>query len=84
MGTHQGMALLATTDGITAVKTGQWVENRREVRSVTLQVFDDINLAATGVIAIRRREPGAWRRCRRYRTQCAGAWARGNDRTLRA
>ena len=45
--------MLASTDGIVPVKAGQWVENRREVRSLTLQAFDDVNLAASGVVAIK-------------------------------
>jgi murein L,D-transpeptidase YcbB/YkuD len=43
--------VLASTDGVREVRQGQWVENRREVLSLVLQVWDDVNINATGVVA---------------------------------
>jgi hypothetical protein len=46
------MHLLASTDGVQEVRTGQWVENRWEVLSVVVQVWDDVNVSASGEVAI--------------------------------
>jgi hypothetical protein len=45
------LPVLASSDGIADVVKGQWVENRRELLSVTLQVTDDINISASGDVA---------------------------------
>jgi hypothetical protein len=35
------------------VRKGQWVENRHEVLSVVVQVWDaDVNISASGVVAV--------------------------------
>jgi hypothetical protein len=46
------MQILASIDGVQSVTQGQWVENRHEVISVVLQVWDDVNISATGDVAV--------------------------------
>jgi hypothetical protein len=45
-------AVLASTDGIAGIRHGQWVEDRRNLLAVVVQIFDDVNLSATGMVAI--------------------------------
>ncbi|MEI6160088.1 MAG: tripartite tricarboxylate transporter substrate-binding protein, partial [Roseococcus sp.] len=47
------LPVLASSDGIADVVKGQWVENRRDLLSVTLQVTDDINISASGDVAVK-------------------------------
>jgi hypothetical protein len=45
--------MLGSTDGIVSVRHGQWVEDRRDVRSVTIRLVDDLNISASGALAVR-------------------------------
>ncbi|MBM3376425.1 MAG: hypothetical protein FJY35_10075, partial [Betaproteobacteria bacterium] len=47
------LPLLASTQGLQDVAQGQWVENRRELVSVTLQIVQDIDIAALGNVTIK-------------------------------
>ena len=48
-----GLSTLASTDGVADVRKGQWVEDRRDLLSVTLQITDDLNISAAGVVAVK-------------------------------
>ncbi|MFM1856240.1 MAG: hypothetical protein RLZ83_1549, partial [Pseudomonadota bacterium] len=43
---------LASSDGVADVRTGQWVEDRRALRSITVQVRDDLNISASGMVRV--------------------------------
>ncbi|NBS66845.1 MAG: hypothetical protein EBT33_21365, partial [Betaproteobacteria bacterium] len=45
------LPVLASTDGFADVQRGQWVEDRRTVLAVTLQIVDDLDIAAAGMVA---------------------------------
>ncbi|MGI9210888.1 MAG: hypothetical protein ACR2HF_00260, partial [Methylococcaceae bacterium] len=44
------LPILASTDGVVQVVNGQWVEDRRDVTSVSIQLIDDLNISATGTV----------------------------------
>ncbi|MFM7569053.1 MAG: hypothetical protein ACKO8O_10170, partial [Betaproteobacteria bacterium] len=45
------LPVLSSTDGFADVTRGQWVEDRRTIRAITLQIVSDIDVAATGMFA---------------------------------
>ncbi|MEN9773450.1 MAG: hypothetical protein RL322_520, partial [Pseudomonadota bacterium] len=42
--------LLASSDGLEDIRTGQCVEDRRAIRTIVVQVRDDLNIAASGMV----------------------------------
>ncbi|MFM7343380.1 MAG: hypothetical protein ACKO3Q_12025, partial [Betaproteobacteria bacterium] len=47
------LPLLASSDGISDLAPGQWVQDQRDLISVTLQLNDNLNISASGDVAVK-------------------------------
>ena len=67
------LAILGSSEGIAELRHGQWVDNQRELLSVTIQLTDDLNISATGDVAVKTAGDAVRHRCRRP-SPLGGRW----------